>query len=210
MFSMRQNISVLPTFVDDPGVSPRSCKVTQPPPWLLSPLALKQEDFFYSVWHQKLRIMSISINLTCWHRWSLCCCSASLAKARPRSQCTPPVGGNFSVCPTKQTEPKEIYIQIQEMAKTHQKRQSLMKLQNMVLTLSFVSGSNPKIATGTWWEKKKQYGFKFFCRHFRKPVWHSQWSTPPGPQASPAQQGWGEELVRCGCSAYSPPYPRSL
>ena len=48
------------------------------------------------------------------------------------------------------------------MAKTHQKRQSLMKLQNMVLTLSFVSGSNPKIATGTWWEKKKQYGFKIF------------------------------------------------
>ena len=49
MFLMRQNFSVLPTFVDDPGVSPRSCKVTQPPPWLLSPLALKQEDFFYSV-----------------------------------------------------------------------------------------------------------------------------------------------------------------
>ena len=60
-----------------------------------------------------------------------------------------------------------------------------MKLQNMVLTLSFVSGSNPKIATGTWWEKKKQYGFKNFCLQqtcMTFPVIHS--ARPSGISSS--------------------------
>ena len=33
---------ILSTFVDAPGISPRSCKVTHPPPWLLSPRAKKK------------------------------------------------------------------------------------------------------------------------------------------------------------------------
>ena len=44
-----QNNVVLPTFVEAPGLLPRSWRVTQPPPWLLSPRAGKKVRIFFKM-----------------------------------------------------------------------------------------------------------------------------------------------------------------